>query len=51
MLRSLYGEELYAANVRELAELYQIIEYLEIREYHNNIVEYIKAHEPLMDEL
>lgn len=51
MLRALYGEELYTFNVKELEELYGVIDFLEIKEYKNNIHEYIKSHEELMDSL
>lgn len=51
VLRSLYGDELKVHNVRELDEVYEIIQFLEIQDYKQNIVEYIEAHPDLMDEL
>lgn len=51
VFRALYGEELYAFSIKELNELYGIIEYLEIWEYKQNIMEYIQSHKELMDSL
>lgn len=49
ILRSLYGEELKASNTEELSQLYEIIDFLRIQDYKDNIVSYIREHPQLMN--